>query len=142
MAGDVFHLNGSSVDDEIDLLRNNARVTFQHPAGSTRLQVHHDERRIRAACRIDNEDAVVPAIHSKIIDESVLGSDRDGQIDDAVQLVGLRIPADKFRRDAAAHPIVEHPDDSIDVGADAQNRIQRQVGMALPIVQFFVRKWG
>ena len=59
-----------------------------------------------------------------------------------MQLVGFRIPADKFRRDAAAHPIVEHPDDFINVGADAQNRIQRQVRMALSIVQFFVRKWG
>ena len=57
-----------------------------------------------------------------------------------MQFVGLRIPAYKFRRDAAAHPIVEHPDDSIDVGADAQNRIQRQAGMALPIVQLLVRK--
>src|SRR3984893_12450955 len=92
------------------------------------------------ACRVHNEDRVAPAIDRKIIDEGVLGGDRGGQIDDAVQFVGLRIPAYKFRRDAAAHPIVEHPDDSIDVGADAQNRIQRQAGMALPIVQLLVRK--
>jgi hypothetical protein len=112
----------------------------KHSPGGARLQIHHDKRCIRAACRINNEDPIVPAIDRKIIDEGVLGGDRGGQIDDAVQLVGLRIPAYKFRRDTAAHPIVEHPDDSIDVGADAQNRIQGQIGMALPIVQLLVRK--
>ena len=100
----------------------------KHSPGGARLQIHHDKRCIRAACRVNNEDPIVPAIDRKIIDEVVLGGDRGGQIDDAVQLVGLRIPAYKLRRDAAAHPIVEHPDDSIDVGADAQNRIQGHTG--------------
>ena len=115
-------------------------MPLEHSPGGARFQIHHDKRCIRATCRINNEDPIVQAIDGKIIDEGVLGGNRGGQIDDAVQFVGFRIPAYKFWCDATAHPIVEHPDDSIDVGADAQNRIQRQAGMALPIIQLLVGK--
>jgi len=55
--------------------------------------------------------------------------------------LNVHVPTHKFRRDAAAHSIIDHPNDPVGVGADAQNRVQLQVRKARPFVQLFVGQW-
>jgi len=50
MASGVFHPNGPSVDNEINLLGNNAGMTSKTRRAAP-FEIHHDKRCIRAACR-------------------------------------------------------------------------------------------
>jgi hypothetical protein len=56
-----------------------------------------------------NENMLVSGIDRKIIDKGIFGRDGGRQFDNLMQFIRLNIPTNQLRRNAATHPVIQHP---------------------------------
>lgn len=118
-----------AVDGQIDVLGHHASVPFEHAPRITGGDVHDDERGVCAARRVGDIEGIVRLVDRQVIDETVRGRDRWRQVDHAAQAVAARVPGDEFRRDAAAHAVVEHPHHATAVALDTEHGVERDASV-------------
>jgi hypothetical protein len=97
----ILLLNGCpAFDDRMDIFRLNARVPLEHTACFAASDIDDDDRRASIPSEVSQEQGPVIRVHSKIIVKRAGSRCWRRNRDDAVELIGTRIPS-HYSRDLA-----------------------------------------